>query len=462
MTLRRSLPVLAAAGLAAVLLAPAATSAYPDAKVESQLRPCFGVLIEPNLKDCKRVRDRWSRHDGSGYGGRDVQHVYCDRNPNGAPIAAALKRVRSGGKIVLHARDRACTESVLITKSVWIESDSGGDRLSGVSLRPPAGKACIRVADGVRDVKLSGLTIDAGQAGAAHCIEARDTDLLITDTKIRYDGEGSAIAVERGRLRFGMGSEVRARTNRGAIDSEGAVLEIADASVRASFVGLDLVPGPGANRIQGLRMRALSDWYDQPAAERSTGAVIRGSGEGYVEFRDSAICGYRTGLWADRGAAVAFLGDKICRAEIGVISEGARIRVQGADIGAGDTGIYAADGVAELFRNRIYGVTRTAVYTDKDAKLWSEDNYTYPYGRKCDELQGGFLRSGVLCRSWDELPAFYLREREPGAGRFDDDRSYFGVDAGWDGGHAKGDYGWRDDWWSRGAGDRDDRGGRSW
>lgn len=431
---------------AAVLAVPTFASAEPAPRLDPLLRPCFGVLTKPAIKDCDDGRYRRYR---DGYDSRyraGAIHVSCDRYPNGRPIAAALKRVKAGGVIVVHAVDRACTESLYITKSVWIQSDSGGDRISGATLRPGAGLPCVRIAPGVRDVKLSGLTIDASAAGAASCIEASDTDLLITDTRIRYEGEGSAVKATGGRLRFGMGSAIRARTSKGAIETEGAILEIADAAISASFTALDVTPGPGVNQIKGLRVRATNDWSDDATAGQSTGVVVRGGGEGWMRFEDTAICGHRTGLWADRGAAVAFLGAKVCRAEIGFVSQGAKLRVQGTDIGASDTGIYAIDGVVELYKSRIYGVSRSSVYTDGGARLAAEENRMYPRDIPCSQIDGRLLKSGVLCRSWDELPEFYMEERQAGKGRFDDDTRYFGVDSSWGGGHERGDFGWSDDW----------------
>lgn len=446
--------LLAGAGalLAGVLVAPSATTAYPDAKVESVLRPCFGVLTEPDIRDCKRGKSKGDRR-GDG-GDSSAVHVWCDKNPSGRPIAAALKRVRPGGKIVIHARDRACEESVEITKSVWLEGDSGAARVSGVSLVAPAGRPCIRIAPGVRDVKISGLTIDGSRSGASSCVEAADTDLLLVNVAVRYEGEGSAVDVKRGRLRMGGDFDVRARSVQAAVKSDGALLDIDGGAVRGTVAGLDVTPGPGVNSVRNLRMRGMEDWFDRVESERSTGVVVRGDGEGVVEFRDTAICGYRTGLWAERGSVVGFFGKKICRAEIGIVSDGARMRIQGAEIGATDTGIYADYGVAELYGNRIYGVTRAAVFTDKQAQVWSEGNQVHPYGRKCSELDGGFLRSGLLCKPYDELPSFYLTERQPSAGRFDDDRAYFNVESSWSGGQDQGGYGFKDDWWRSEPGPR--------
>lgn len=442
----------AAAGFA---VAPQ-VSAAPAPQVDQLIRPCFGVLTEPNIKDCERRGGRGGKGDGKYAAG--AIYVRCSADPARRPITAAIARARTGAVIVVHATDQACVESVRVTKSVWIQSDAGGDRVSGVTLRPADGRPCIEIAPGVRDVKISGLTIDASNAGAASCITATDTDLLIADTAIRYAGEGSAVEVRGGRLRYGLGSSVRARTQKGAIDAEGAIVEIDDALVQASFTGLDVTPGPGVNRIRNLRMRAMNDAFDDATAGPSTGMAIRGSGEGWLKVEDAVVCGFRTGVYADRGAVAAFLGDtKVCRSEVGFVAQGARLRVQDADVGASDTGLLAADGaLVELYGNRIYGVARSGVYNDNGARLWSEDNRFYPYGRKCSEFGNELLTSGLMCRSSDELPAFYLAERETGAGRFDNDTRWYGVDTAWKRERARDGFDWSDDWASRPPG----RGGR--
>lgn len=438
----------AAVGFAA---APQA-SAAPAAAVDQLIRPCFGVLTEPNIKDCKRG-GRWSGRGHDRYDGAGVVRVRCDAaGPNARPISAAIARAKAGSVIRVYSVDRPCTETVSVTKSVWIQSDAGADRVSGATLRAPKGRPCVEIARGVRDVKISGFSIDAEEAQGADCITAHDTDLLITDTRVRYVGEGSALKVTGGRLRFGMGSSIRARSGAAAVSVEDALLEIDDASVTASFVGVDVVPGPGVNLITGLRLRALNDRFIDATAGPSTGLAVRASSDGWLRVEDSFICGYSTGAFVDPGAAAAFLGGKVCRSEVGFVNERGRLRVQGVDVGAADTGVLASGGVTELFKTHIYGVARAGVYNDNEAKLWSDGNKMYPYGKTCDQLGGGVLTSGLLCGAADELPDFYLAERDPRAGRFDDDGRDFRVDPRRDPRELKSGYGWSDDWGSRGAG----------
>ena len=47
--LRTLVAALAVGGLALGVLPSAAVAGSPDAKVDQQIRPCFGLLLEPNL-----------------------------------------------------------------------------------------------------------------------------------------------------------------------------------------------------------------------------------------------------------------------------------------------------------------------------------------------------------------------------------------------------------------------------
>ncbi len=131
----------AAAALAAALLAAPSLEAYPDARVEAQTRPDFGLLINPPLRRHKRPR-RGPRGDyrpgpGHGYPGdyrppawdgplRDVALVDCSdaRSPN--DINRALASLAPGGTLILRtAADQGCLDSIRITKPVTIQGDGG-------------------------------------------------------------------------------------------------------------------------------------------------------------------------------------------------------------------------------------------------------------------------------------------------------------------------------------------------
>src|SRR6218665_1350871 len=83
---------------AATTAAPEAAFASPDARIDQQIRPCFGLLIQPNLRDgCKvhhskpkpcargyyRSRGKCVPYRGGGYGpgyggGYGQREINCD------------------------------------------------------------------------------------------------------------------------------------------------------------------------------------------------------------------------------------------------------------------------------------------------------------------------------------------------------------------------------------------------
>lgn len=133
---------LALAAAAAALLAAPSIEAYPDARVEAQTRPDFGLLINPPLRRHKRPhrgtggygRDRWGP---GGYGPdyrphdwdgplRDVALVDCSDARSPHDINYALASLAPGGTLILRtAADQGCLDAIHITKPVTIQGDGG-------------------------------------------------------------------------------------------------------------------------------------------------------------------------------------------------------------------------------------------------------------------------------------------------------------------------------------------------
>ena len=138
---------LAMAAAAVVVMAAPDLQAYPDAKVEAQTRPNFGLLIDPPLRRGKPRRPRGRRSEpGPGgwwderpphFDGRlePVVFVDCSRARSPNDINHALERLEPGGTLVLRTDgDRGCLDHVRIRRPVTIEG-VGGQQWLG----PPPG-----------------------------------------------------------------------------------------------------------------------------------------------------------------------------------------------------------------------------------------------------------------------------------------------------------------------------------
>ena len=249
---RASLPagLSAAAVAAAVLLTSGESVAYPDAKVETQLRPDFGLLLKPPIKRHRRYKPWGGRrlpppiYDGGPYGpgvppggpGRDVAFVDCAMARDDNAANRALASLKPGGTLILRANGAACLDSLVITKPVTIQGDGGapvrGWRLgwnesarrtrteilekvenAPVSFRGRPGSPCmvIDVAPSLRgQVVLRDLVIEQKKAGGEACIYAHNSDVRIESSVIVYAGEGSAVYLDGGSLTTGDSVEIDA------------------------------------------------------------------------------------------------------------------------------------------------------------------------------------------------------------------------------------------------------------
>jgi hypothetical protein len=465
----------AVVSLALAWLSAAPAFAYPDAQMEVVTRPDFGWLLTPPT---------WpGRGPGPGPGpgpcggpgpcAGPVPPPYrpgcCGRLPiggwgpplnrivvdcdgwHGHEVERALSLLRPGGILVLRTHGRACREPIYIFRSVQIVGEAGPqlfaagyDRaafpLSRAVLAPPPGLPCITVAPGVHAVSIRGLVIDAPAAQGASCIQARDADVEIGDTIIRYEGLGSAINVEGGGLRL-KNLGVAARTPAPAVISEGADVSFEDVRLAATYMGMLVEPGPGDSHLVRVFARAL-DGGSPDDAHPTTGLMIRGGDKcGHIDVLDPVMLGFSTGIRFDHDVKADLRYGRISWSRVGVLTDGL-VGVKSMTIGASEVGVYVRSGAAKIILNRIYGVRYAAIYADPGAKVWAEANWVYP-GPDC-----GFLRdprynaTGQLCRPWAELPEI-LRSNAPYAGRFEDGWSEWRYDWGYD---------WHDDGWRTGPG----------
>lgn len=416
MTRKTNILGIAAAAMAAAMLAAPSVEAYPDAKVETQLRPDFGLLLKPPIKRRKphKPRHHHGYRDGKGHGYgydygpdyrpwtgplRQVAFVDCGtaRGPN--EINHALDSLAPGGTLIIRpgGADRACLDSVRINKPVTIQADGGrpwrGRRLGEyrgdwkpipATLRARAGQVCIDIAPiPTGEVILRNLVIESTEGGEQPCIYSEGANVRLESSVIRYQGQGSAIYVDGGSFSAGEDSVVDAQTEDRAIFVEDATLTLRDFTISGSAaVALDITPtGNGKSVIEDVAI-----WSSHPAAEvfgtPSVGIAVSASRNlGKLEIVDTYICGFGIGLWQTGANTTTYRGGQICRAGKGVVAAGGELHLENLAIGANIFGVQVgAARPVHMEHVQIYGVKYQDVYVEPGGiPPVSDDTYFYSY-----------------------------------------------------------------------------------
>jgi hypothetical protein len=400
-----------------VLGIPAAVQAFPAAPIEADTRPCFEELPDPAISLFCGYR-HWHRHGHGGWG-RDYV-VACDFARPGT-VSWVLAHMPPGAALVLRAGARPCRDTLDIRKPVVIVGEPGwlnGARVP--TLEPLEGQPCILVEARDAPVELKNLLIQSRHAGPASCIKQHSRELTLDGVWVRYDGAGSAVDADAGRLILRR-SVIAARTEHPAVWVHGGGLEVESSSVLATTIGLRLLAAEDV-RIRGLNAERLDDWTGTERVKASVGIGLDSANNGrLVEIQNSIIEGFSRGIFADAGQEVSIQSLIVRDSEYGVLSGGARLRVNGSEIEAVDAGIYAAAGDAWAAGNRIIGVRRAGLFVEKGAHLQARDNLVFADKDGCQALAvEGLDPEAQSCRPWFEAPEFYRTGRASGKASFDD------------------------------------------
>lgn len=405
------------AGLGLTLAAPAPAQAYPDARVDAQIRPNFGGLITPPLRSPYRP-NQWRKpdhkptrahpHPGRGHppargGYLNSLSIDCaDPKLGPYPVSDALWALADGGVLFIRARGGVCRETLYIDRPVTIIGEGSpafatGPEPQPARLAPPAGAPCIRVAPGTRGVEIRDMVIEADQGGRSACIEAVDAEIALVNTYVRYAGEAAAIFVSGGRL-VGRQSTIEARTNDAAVLVDTATLDFTQVRIAADVRGLDITPAAGESRL--LQVGVVAEGGTLPG---STGITVRGlrSGGGKLLVRNAYIGGWITGLYVDRGAKLELVRSRV-RARRGIISDWGEVVVRESAIWGDEYGGYFAGGAPVIEHNR-FGGPRGGLMFDSQTRpalapnyLYATDlcdPYTQPQGLYCQSFGAGPLQA---------------------------------------------------------------------
>ena len=417
---------LAVAFAAAALLAAPQTSAYPDAKVETQLRPDFGLLLKPPLrrkprKPHRRYGPGHYRPDyGHGYRPwdgplRDVAFVDCGqaRGPN--DINWALDSLAPGGTLIIRAGGAPCLDSVRINKPVTIQADGGrpwrGRRLGEArgdwtvlpaTLKARAGQVCIDISPiATGEVILRNMVIEATEGGDQPCIYSEGANVRLESTVIRYAGDGPAVYVDGGSFHAYEDSIVDANTYDRAMYAEDAVVMLRDFTITGTpAIGLDITPS-------GSQDSVLEDvaFFTKPASPvfgtPSVGITVSPSRTlGRLRIEGADICGFGIGLWSAGSNLVLIDRSRICRAGKGVQAMGGEVRLENSIVAANVVGVQVGAAYpVTLNGNRFYGAREYNIFLEPGARR--------PLGANNE-----FYSNGAKDCSWRRMSRRHHRWRE--------------------------------------------------
>ncbi|HRO31908.1 MAG TPA: hypothetical protein PLQ03_00695 [Brevundimonas sp.] len=493
MSLRSSL--IGAAALALTVAAGVATQApqaqaQVAAKVESQTRPNFGVLLDPPTRSYRSRnlhrrydygrhrpdwRPGWPGGPGHGPGGQEVVLVDCGGNPGTGAVEDAVRRVRPGGTLIIRARAGACVGWLNIDKPLTIIGEGGFDprdwtRNPTPTLQAPDGLPCMTVAQGVR-VEIRDMVFASPRAGDAACLVGYGAEIVMNRVGFRHAGDEAAIYADGGLLDL-RNAVVDAQTVAPAIVMDGGTFTGHELTVTGSQSGIELTPGAGA---ASTLTAATLVGSEQPVnfGPRAIGLMVRAGREyGRVEVSNAKICGYVEGVVVE-GASVSVANSRLCKADKGAVLYNGELTLTDSRIRA-ETGVAAASGRA-IVRNNVFSRVRDVIYAENRAvieasgnRVWSRydicrprfdprwrDRYTPSWDRGQD--RGWYCENRPYPRDWwdaDEgsLGVPYANDAyeldgydrfQQGYGWYDRDGRYISDD------RRRGDDRWRGGGWGR-------------
>ncbi|MES2860352.1 MAG: hypothetical protein V4701_02720 [Pseudomonadota bacterium] len=465
--------------LSALAVAAGLMAAAPDAlaqtaaRVESQTRPNFGLLLDPPASQRSRARQPRRFNYGThrpdwrpGYqpsygpgGSEEIVLIDCGGNPGTGGVEDAVRRVRPGGTLVIRARGGACVGWLNVDKPMTIIGEGGFDPRrwnegSAITLQAPDGLPCITVAQGVR-LELRDVVLASPRGGDAACIVGYGANITMNRVGIRYVGDEAAIYADGGTLET-RDTVIDAQTIAAAIVADGATLNAWETVITGAQSGIEIMPGVGEpSRIDSVTMSGVE--VPGNYGPRSIGLMVSSRRDyGRVEVTNTKICGYVEGVVVE-GASVSVTGSKICQANKGAVLYSGELTLTDSRIRADSVGVVASSGRAIVTNNTFVGVTdvfyreyRATLdasgnrvwsdsqicrptyqprYQDRYAPQWGQQSSQYqcqytPYPRDWwDDMDGGY---GDPYDDYTSSPSNYGRFQQ-GYGWYDRDGRY--IDA---------------------------------
>ena len=383
--------------LSTVALAATLSAAAPEAhaqtaaRVESQTRPNFGLLLDPPAASrSQRQPRRWgygSQRPGHrpDYrppyggpihpGGEEIVLIDCGGNPGTGGVEAAVQRVRPGGTLVIRARAGACVGWLNVDKPMTIIGEGGFDprrwnENAPALLQAPDGMPCITVASGVR-LELRDIVLSSPRGGDAACIVSYGGQVVANRFGIRHAGDEAAIYADGGEIDL-RDTIIDAQTIAPAIFADGATLTTWETVITGSQSGIEILTGAGQpSRIDSTSIAGADNASNY--GPRSIGLSVRSRRElARVEVINTRICGFAEGVSVE-GAALSVSGSKICRADKGAVVYNGELSLTDSRVRAQSVGVAVSSGRATVRNNTFVGM-REVFYREYRGSLDASGN----------------------------------------------------------------------------------------
>lgn len=378
-----------------VLTAPGA-QAQTAARVESQTRPNFGLLLDPPTRQSRPSQHRrWtygSPRPGQrpdyrppyAAGSEEIVLVDCGGNPGTGAVEAAVQRVRPGGTLVIRARSGPCVGWLNIDKPMTIIGEGGFDprrwtQNPTATLQAPDGFPCITVGQGVR-LELRDVVLASPNGGDAACVVGYGADIVMSRVGFRHVGDEAAIYADGGSVDL-RDTVIDAQTVAPAIFMDGATLNAWETVVTGAQSGIDITPGAGEpSRIDSVTLSGVET--PSTFGPRAIGLLVRSRRDyGRVEVTNTRICGYAEGV-AVEGASVSIEGSRICRSDKGLVLYNGELMLLDSRVRARTIGLAAVAGRAVVRNNSFVGVL-DVFYREYRAQIDASGNRLWTDGPLC-------------------------------------------------------------------------------
>ncbi len=394
----------ASRALAALAIAAGLTTAAPEvqaqtaARVESQTRPNFGLLLDPPASQ-SRLRRRgyganrphW-RPPENGFvppayqtpGVEEVVLVDCGGNPGSGAIESAIARLRPGGSLILRSTAGACVGVLQIDKPLTVIGDAGldprnWDRDAAPTLQAPDGAPCVVVSAGVR-VTFRDVVFAAPRAGHASCIVGYNAEIMLNRVSVRYIGDEPAIIADGGLLDL-RDVEVDAETLSAAVVADRASVTADELWISKAVSGLEITAGDGPisrlNRVRLVGSSELNNFGPRPIGL----SIIASRQQDLVEVTNSKICGYPDAVVLE-GAKFRIDHSRICATLQAVTIQGGEALIENSRIVANSLGVEVVGGRATI-RGNIFAGNGYPTDRRRGGVIEAENNIVWSAARQC-------------------------------------------------------------------------------
>jgi len=378
---------------------PFQTRGFNDARVSASIRPCFGMLLGPEMHTCGY------HHEGSRYGyyasaGHYDATIDCDRAHPGY-VEQVAAGIRDGGVLYLKARNRSCVASLVINRSITIVGEGyGGDRIP--VLVAPDGEPCITIKPSAQRVILKDLYISSPRGEDSDCIVSTNAEVTLQGSEIRYQGNLAALHANGGRVNIIEGTHIIAKTRAYAVTVSKVSLLAEDSEIASTVSGIraDL---NGDSDIHGVTLQQLADWHGFDRGQGGAGLDIKIiDSDAVINMNDLTIAFFPDGVLLDGGGEGLLSHSLIRGADHGVTSWLDRTRIIENTILADEIGIEVKSGTTFIGRNEIAGVRTAGLYAAAGkGDIRAVDNKVDPAGHGCEALQWGAIDPGERkCTPW--------------------------------------------------------------